>query len=217
MSEKDEMDIAVTAIRRSAAVATRETIGNYAMGQDLGGDLEKDIDKEYNRIASLAFSPLENPIKLINGMSPTLLKTPLYIKKRPVAGAVASQMSFIEPEHLAYIRRTARGIYKNVVFMRGHGIKEGSKKYPISLFLGAEKDVSYATALAEHKDAWKANMMYRIYRPGFLKNPKTLNYQFVTSKGFHSLVLGSKQRRKGHRAKRASKRAGKAARKALKK
>jgi len=179
-----------TAVRRGAQELAENARSLAQIATTLDSTYAQDINEKYLNIATAAFSKLDPMLKSVGNLSPTLLKIPPYVKKRHNDRTIRLQMSFLEPEHVTAMQTIARGAWNNMVFLRGHGKKEGSKLYPVRLFVRADGQAEYAQIVLEHEDCFKAAQLFKMANLNFAADPKESLYEFCTSAGFSDVVLG---------------------------
>lgn len=187
----------------SAAVAiTADQTTNY-------GDIVnvKSGAKEYNlyvekRISQAEASmteALEATQQLVRERYPSY---PLHTSARPVHKALKKAFALLDPEVANAIRRDFSNNWKQIFFSQGRRIKEGKLFYPIPLLEMAQTPSDDDNSLENkvfhyfrtHKDAYKALLMYKLHKPFLLPLDISSGFQYVTSKGFHKVMMGRVQK-----------------------
>lgn len=108
-----------------------------------------------------------------------------HARAKKMAKCIGFVMQHGHPTYLKLMRDQLRVQYNRGIFNSGHGVKEGSRLYPVGIINSADRYV------VSDRDAFKCFCLWTMYKQlGLYADPNDDRKFFLTSKGFSELFLG---------------------------
>lgn len=121
----------------------------------------------------------------------------LHAVARPIHKALSVAFNLVDPEVLRAFREEFARNWKQAIFLEGKRVKEGKRKYPIAIFANER----FKQMIKVNKDLRKAKLMYDLHRKDLMPMSVKSLAPYVSSKGFHKVLMGRVQKQKADKHK----------------